>query len=875
MTHLTRPLILGIALLSTMNTPAASPLDVLHQSNAGLRRFVLDNGLVCLVKEERSAPVVAVQFWVGSGSIHEDAQLGGGLAHYLEHMAFKGTPTRGATQITLEIDQAGGDVNAYTTLDRTVFFCDLPARHWKVGVDVLSDAVLNAALPEDEWAREKEVILREFAMGRDDPDRELYHLTWATAFRVHPYQHPVIGHEDIFRTMNRNDLLAFHRRHYVPDNMIAVVVGDIDAAAVEQYLRATLGPVPRRPRAPVHIPAEPSQLGPRSARRTGAYEIGRLQLAWHTVGLSHPDAPALDVLAHIAGQGRSSRLVADLQEKQRLVFEIGAWNYTPKDPGIFGIGAVFDPAREAEVLAAIERQVTDWQRGNFTAAELAKAKRATLVGELGNLQTASGQASSYGSGEFYTGDPLFGETYLRRVEAVTADQVAAAARTYLRPENRTVAVLAPTGATAAAVTAAVAGPAAPTFTRLTLSNGIPLVVRADHRLPFVHVAAVLGGGLLHETEADNGITQLQSDLLTRGTPTRTAADIASQIEQLGGALSPFAGRNSFGLTGYALSADTPALLEILADCLLHPVFPADEIEKQKQIQLAQLQQQREQPMFHAQNQLRELLYPKHPYRFHLLGTEASLARVALPALAGRHARLLTTSNVALSIFGDITPAAARELAERHFAVIPRGLPPKPAATDLAAALPARREERQPKEQAIVLVGWPGVSMKDPRYDAVQVMARALSGLSSDLGIEIREKRGLVYYVGASAQPALDTGHVAIYAGTRDDAAAEVERLMRAESARLAREGLREEEWKRAVEQLKAAHEMSLQNNGEMAQLCALHELYGLGYEHALRLPARLDAVTGEAIRAAAADLFRPEREAVSVIRPAATENKTP
>lgn len=856
----------GVCLLLTMNTPAATPLDVLHQTNADLRRFVLDNGLVCLVKEERSAPVVAVQIWVGSGSIHEDAQMGGGLAHYLEHMAFKGTPTRGATEITKQIDEAGGDVNAYTTLDRTVFFCDLPARHWQVGLDVLADAVLNAALPEEEWAREKKVILREFAMGNDDPDRELHKLAWATAYRVHPYRHPVIGYEDVFNTMNRDDLAAFHRRHYAPDNMIAVVVGDVDAKAVEAHLRAGLGQVPRRARAPLNILQEPPQLGPRAARKSGAYEIGRLQLAWHTVGLSHPDAPALDVLSHIAGQGRSSRLAADLQEKQQLVFEIGAWSFTPKDPGVFGIGATFDPARESEVLAALDRQVAEWKTGTFTAAELAKAKRATLVNELGGLQTASGQASSYGSGEFYAGDPLFGESYLRRAEAVTAEQVAEVARKHLRPENRTLVVLAPTGTVAAAGTAA--AQAAPLITRVVLSNGVPLIVREDHRLPFVNMAAMLGGGLLHEAESDNGITQLLCDLLTRGTTTRTAEQIAQSVEQLGAALSPNAGRNSYGLSGQCLSADAGALLDIFADCLLHPIFPAGEVEKQKQMQLAQIQQQREQPMFHAQEQMRALLYPGHPYRFNTLGTEASVASLQPVALAARQARLLTASNLVLAIFGDITATQARELAERHFSEVPRGSAPVAPARPAPPTLPARREGRQPKEQAIVLLGWPGVSLKDPRYDAVQVLTRALSGLSSDLGIEIREKRGLVYYVGASAQPALEGGHIALYAGTQDAAAAEVEQLMRVEAARVAREGLREEEWKRAVEQLKAAHDMGLQSNGELAQLCALNELYGMGYEHGLQLPARLDAVTGQAVREAAAALFRPDREAVSVIRPA-------
>jgi zinc protease len=869
-----RPLLAACCLLPLMNTHAADPLAVLRQSNAGLRRTVLDNGLVCLVKEERSAPVAAVQIWIGSGSIHEDAQLGGGLAHYLEHMAFKGTPTRGATEITKQIDDAGGEVNAYTTLDRTVFFCDLPSANWKVGVDVLADAVLNAALPEDEWEREKQVILREFAMGNDDPDRTLHKLLWGAAYRVHPYRHPVIGYEDVFRSMNRGDLLAFHRRHYQPDNIIAVVVGDVDAAAVEAHLRATLGSVPRKARAPVHIAAEPPQLGAREARRTGAYEVGRLCLAWHTVGLSHPDAPALDVLSHITGQGRSSRLVADLQEQQRLVYEVGAWSFTPKDPGLFAINAVFEPGREQAVREALEKQVADWQAGAFTATELAKAKRATLMNELGGLQTANGQASSYGSGEFYAGDPRFGETYLRRVEAVDAAALGDVARRYLTADNRTAVVLAPADADAEARPAQAAS-GIPAITRHSLSNGVPLLVREDHRLPFVTISAALNGGLLYEGADNNGITQLAGDLLTRGTPSRTAEHIAQAVEQLGASISPFTGRSSFGLTAQGLSTDAPQLMELLADCLLRPTFPEPEVEKQKEMQRAMIRQQAEQPMFRAQENLRALLYPDHPYRFSTLGTEESVARLDRAQLAALHGRLVTASNLVLSIFGDITPGDALALAESALAGMPRSAAPPAPGAARPTGLPARRDAREPREQAIVLMGWPGPGLKDPQYDAVQVIARALSGLSSDLGVEIREKRGLVYFVGASAQPALAGGHVALYAGTRAEAAAEVEQLMRTEAARVAREGLREEEWRRAIAQMKAQHDMGLQSNTELAQACALHELYGLGYEYVLGLPQRLDALTAQRLRDAAAGLFVPAQEAVSVVLPAADKEKQP
>lgn len=847
----------------------AGTLDALRASNAQVRRTVLDNGLVCLVKEDHSAPVVAVQIWVGSGAVHEESALGGGLSHYMEHMIFKGTPTRGPAEITKAIDDAGGDINAYTAQDRTVFHADLPSRNWKVGVDVLADAVMHAALPEAEWEREKEVILREFAMGYDSPERELNKLMWGTAYRVHPYRVPVIGYEEIFRRMTRENLLDYFHRHYVPDNMIVSVAGDIASDEVEAYLRETFRDFARQPRAPVILPPEPPQVAPREARQTGHFEVTRMVMAWHTVPLSHPDAPVLDVLAAIVGQGRSSRLERKIKEQARLVHEIDAWSFTPQDPGLFGIGAVCDPTNEVQVTEALEQEIASWSETPFTDAEIEKARRSMLVSELGALQTASGQAGSYASGEFYAGNPRFSEFYLAGVEGVTPERLRDVARRYLTAPNRTLVILAPQPGGDAAVRDE-RDHRDLNLQRLTLSNGIPLIVREDRRLPFVHLTAAFSGGLLAENEANNGITQLMADLLTRGTKHRDAEQLADEVEQLGASLSGFAGRNSFGLQAGGLSGDAETLLAVLADCLLDPTFPEAELEKQKVVQLAGIRQQREQPMFVAQEALRAALFPSHPYRFNPSGTEASVSGLTRDDVQRQFQRYATRSNVVLSIFGDITADAARALAEKYLARLPEG--PRPALHVSAAppALPVRSEVREPREQAVVLVGFPGVDLADPRVDALSVLQKALSGLSSDLGIEIREKRGLVYYVGAFSLVALDPGFFAFYAGTRAEAVPEVERLIDEQAARIVRDGLRDEEFNRAREQILAAQDMSLQNNSDLAQSCALNELYGLGYRYQFEASERLRRLTPADVQRAAADLFHPDRRATSVVLPATT-----
>lgn len=862
-----------VVLLPFMKNASAGTLDVLRESNEHLRRVVLDNGMVCLIKQDASAPVVAVQIWVGSGSIHEGRWLGAGLSHYMEHMIFKGTPTRGPSEITKEIDDAGGEINAYTAQDRTVFHADLPSRSWKVGVDVLADAVMHATLPEDEWEREKEVILREFAMGEDSPDRELNKLLWSTAYRVHPYRFPVIGYEEIFRTMTRDHLEAYFHEHYVPDNMITAVVGDIDPDEVEAYLRDIFHSFERRAHSADPLPLEPPQVAPREARQTAAVEVSRLVLAWHTVSLDHPDAPALDLLATLAGQGRSSRLEVRLKERERLAHDIGAWSFTPRDSGLFAISASFEPENETALRQSIDEELASWREGEFSDAEIEKARRNLLVSELDELQTMHGQAASYASGEYYAGNPRFSEMYLAGLARVTSDQIRDVVRRYLNPDQRTLVVLAPP-ATNGTVAAGAISSNTLDVSRFTLSNGIPVIVREDHRLPFVYATAALGGGLLAEDATNNGITDLMANLLTRGTAKHSAEEVAAEIEQRGATLDAFSGRNSFGLSSQMLSEDSEAVLSLFAECLLEPAFGDTELQKQKTLQLANLRRQREQPMYVAQEALRELMFPGHPYRFNPSGSTNTVRGLTTDAVRAHYRRLMTRSNLVLALFGDITRDQAQALAEKYFAAVPDGARPSLQQTVSTPTLPARTERTEPREQAIVLVGYPAVSLYDPRVDALNVLQKALSGLSSDLGIEIREKRGLVYYVGAFSLIALDPGFFALYAGTRDEAIPEVEQLMSAELARIRKEGLRAEEFDRARAQLAAAASMSLQNNGELATACALNELYGLGYRYPLELEQRLQALTPEAVRAAASDLLLDEKSATSVVHPASAQKES-
>ena len=845
-------------------------IQVLKTNNSSLKREVLDNGMICLVKQDASAPVVAVQVWVRTGAIHEDTMLGSGLSHAIEHMIFKGTESMSPGDVSRLINNAGGEINAYTSFDRTVFHADLPAENWTVGLEVISEVMKTPAFPKDEWKKEREVILREFAMGRDDPNRVLDKMLWRTAFSVHPYRFPVIGIEDTFRQIERDDLMKFFKENYVADNMIAVVVGDVTHADAMKALRDAFGEMSAKPRKSVTLPQEPRQLAARLERKPGNWNLSRCEIAYHTVELSDPDAVALDLVAEIISNGRSSRFVKSLQEEKQLVNTIGAFSYTPIEPGLFGLYTEFDPSKEKAALAGIAEEMEILLRDGFTEEELTRARRQALSSSLSSLQTMQGQANSYASGEFYAADPFFTTTYVETLADISTDDLIRVARKYLTSENMSTVIIVPESESELEDESAkmtVAGMPSKTVT----SSGINLVTREDHRLPFVYFCITLKDGFLSETEKTCGLTRFMTDLLLRGTKTMSSEAIAADIESRGGTINAFSGINSFGLRAKCLTADASRFIDLMADSLINPAFTDAEIEKQRTLHLAAIRQEQERPIALAQEQLRNIMLPSHPYRFSPLGTKESVSAITREMVTEFHQKLLAKNRLVVSVFGDIAPEQAEAWIESALKPIPRVTDGLTAATPPQFSLPAREVVPAPREQTIVLIGYPGLQINDPRNDALILLDTAMSGLSSEIAMKVREERGLAYFVGSYNQVALQGGSFVMYAGTREDARDEVERLMHEEAERVTGKGLSKEELQRAKTQVIAHADMELQNSYDMAMRCALDELLGLGFDHSFKAHERFSNLTIEAVRDAAADLLKPERMATAILIPAAEE----
>jgi len=835
----------------------------------GTQLTQLENGLVIIVREDHSAPVVSAQAWCKAGSIHEGEWLGAGLSHVLEHMLFKGTTTRPAARIDQEVQEAGGYMNAYTSFDRTVYHVDVPNTGATVAIDILCDIMQHASLPPDELASELDVIRREMDMSQDDPGRRSSKRLFETAYTHSPYRLPIIGITDIFNQLQPDDIRAYYSGKYAPNNLFFVVAGDVKSEDVVAQIREAFKEGLAKPLPSILLPLEPAQTAAREILEEAPIELGHFHISWHIPELRHPDVPVLDVLALLLGGGRSSRLYQQVRERQGLVHSVDAWTYNPGNPGIAGVSAVVDADKFNAARDAILTEVERMQDAPVSPEELSKAVKQFISGTLASRKTMQGQASDLGSNWLAANDLNFSERYLAHVHDVTPADIQRVARQYLKSTNSTLYGLLPEGSrppVALSLEQQVDRP----IQKIEMANGLRLLIKEDHRLPFVDFRSVLLGGVLSERAEQNGITQLMARSMIKGTRNRDAETLMREIESLGGHLDTYGANNTFGVNAEVLAEDFDTGLELLSEVLVQPSFPEEVVERERQIQLASIRDQRDHLLRSAMRRMRRELFGAAGYGLDSLGEADTVTPLTLAQLGEHHARLATPNNCVLAIYGDVKADQVQAAVEKRLGAWRAG-DQAPGLDDIrrlettSAPLPSHVTETRDKKQAVLVMGFRSTTFDATDRPALELLQEACSDLGSRLFLRIREKLGLAYYVGAQHMPGLIPGYFAFYCGTAPDKVEQVETELRKEIATLRSEGLTAEELKRSKAKLVGGRKISRQELGGFASMTALDELYALGYDHHTGEDAEYEAVTQDAIREAANRYLQDDAAAVVVV----------
>jgi zinc protease len=862
----------------------------------GVERRTLANGLRVLVRRDTSAPVAAIVTYVNAGYFDETDDVIG-IAHVLEHMYFKGTPTRGVGEIARQTKAVGGYLNAATIYDHTFYYAVVPSSGFATALDVQADAYRNSLVDEQELANELEVIIQEAKRKADNPGAVASETLFEMLHDKHRMRRWRIGREAGLRTFRRQHVVGFYRNFYQPSETVLVVVGDVDPAKTFAEIERLYGDIPAG--TPKRTPgAQETDLpGFRYRELAGDIVQSQVTLGWRTVPTLHKDTPALEVLAAVCGSGRASRMYRATRERQ-LVSGISTYNYTPRDLGVFVVQAETPPEKAGAALDAVWDQLRRIRTEGIRADELERARRITESRWLRRLEDMEGQANHLAEWESL-GRWEMGDEFLDRFMRVTADDVVDAAKRYLSEDQASVLVYRPekspvvaAGADAARrrLVAATPEPLTPTpaapqlqfddpkhepvlFKRGDLSappgvevmsvNGVAIIAkRRPGAIAYAGVYAV--GGARDENDAIAGRTLLMARTALKGTTSRSAVQIAETGEMLGGSVAASVAGEAFGWSISVPNAHISDAVKLLADVAQHPTFAADALETERAIALADVVATRDDMYRYPARLATQTAFKGHPYGVPAMGTEESLKTHTPADLAAWHRARFLEGTTVIAIVGDYPTTSLVALAAKAFTHLragdPREIPAPPWPTSMQTAVESRA-----KAQTALFMSWPGPKRTDRERFDVAMLASIASGLGGRFFEELRDKQSLCYTVQAGGNERSVAGTFSAYIATSPEKEDAARAGLLSEMQKFRESLASEQELNRAKEYSIGVHAIRQQSGaavlGDLIDAWMFGSLAELeDYEREVR------AVTAEGIRAVARKYFDPDIRVEGIVR---------
>jgi zinc protease len=870
----------------------------------------LANGLTILSKEVHAAPVVYFSVWYKVGSRNEvNGQTG--LSHILEHMMFKGTRDLPPGAIDQLFRVNGGQINANTGQDRTQYYELISADRLELAVRVEADRMINAAFDPTELSREMTVVRSELEGDSNDPGYQLYDFSFLpTAFVSSGYHWPTLGWKTDVEAVatRRNVIYQYYKDHYMPNNAVVVMVGDFDTKKAVNLCRKYFGVYPAGKLEKHHITPEIEQHGERRIALQRPGTTAQVLIGYHAPQTGIKDHYVLDVITQLLSGGRSARLYQALVETG-IAQEAGADNEDTIDPYVFTLSAsAASGTSPLKLEQGLEAEVAKLQDSQVSADELKRAFNQIDAAFTYQNDSVSEQANQLGTYEVISSFRYL-DDYLKRIHQVTPAEIQTVAKKYLTAGNRTVATFDPqplppggTGAPPAAsdnfgasapvtdphqkalltalekkynIVTSAASSKRPTPTRKVLANGMVVIVQENHSNHTVALAGLTRAGSAFDAEGKWGVSGLTASMLTRGTTSRTALQLALDLETVGAGVGIGADTESATFDGHCLTRDFGLTLNTLADELRNPSFPQDQFERLRSETLSALEQAREDaggtdgPGALASIAFSQALYPKgHPYWSPKIEEqEAAIRAITTDDLRAFHDKYYRPDTSVLVIVGDVNTAQAVSAVEAAFGSWSKPATPIQPLIIPDIPLPAKSPAPQVIDipdtmQTSVIWGYPGqLKRTDPDFYAGYVMSYILGGdtFGSRLGKEIRDQEGLAYTVYSSVDAAHGAGAFQAFVGANPQnaprAASEIRRII----ADMAKNGATDDEVRQAKLYLTGAYPLRLETNAGVAGQLLVAEDFHLGMDYIQKRASLYNRVTTAQVNAAAKKLLHPDR----------------
>lgn len=866
-------------------------------------RVVLDNGMIVLIQERHSSPVVAINTWVNTGYFNEPDSLTG-ISHLLEHMFFKGTEKRRVGQLREETKRLGGYLNAGTIYEYTHYYTVLPSTFVSQGLEIQSDALWNSAIDSAELSKEKKVVIQEVKRKLDRPDALAWESLMELAFDQHPIRRWRMGTPQQVDGWSRAYLHDYYRTFYRPDNIILAIVGDVDTKEVLKEVEKRYGNVRMEETKKPEIPPEPPQTELRYRQMEGDITRTYLKIGFHMPGQLDEDFFPLEVLAHLLGHGRSSRLSQLLLERRELVSSVSAEAFTQKDFGVFLVEAELEAEDLLDSELEIFREIERLKKEEISEYELAKAKNAIKFAHLSSIETARGLSSDLAFFESY-GDYRLGEQYLTRVEQVTADQVKNAAWKYLVLDNASILEYRPStqfdekmdrvrlkaaiveglkeepeegeatqlargetpGGRRSQVSTVSSGLVAPTAERDTLTCGATLITRENHSLPLVSLGFYFEGGRSGETEKNCGITRLTLEGSLKGTQKRTGKEIFDSMEMLGASVETEVEADYFGYTVKLLSLNLEPGLKIMADVVRNPVFLQEELNKERRVLLARIKKSKDNMRDYPIQLFYQAAFADHPYGLSQWGREEAVKTLNQSQVREWHNHHFSADNMTLVAVGDFDSSRLKRDLEELFKDFEREPIQKREISQLHQDLRQKEMvEARAKAQTSQALGFVTCAYREDDLYALKVLQAVASGTGGRFFHQLREERGLAYTVYGVNDSWGQAGAFYAYIATSPGKEELARRELLNEFYRFSTDLIEDEELEIAKNYISGMYSIYLETNSALVRQYAKAELLGKGIEDVEQYPQMIRRVTKEQVREVAAKYFDEGNLAVGVLR---------
>ncbi len=761
-------------------TVAVFAMTVLGQSGnlpkLNYKEYKLKNGLTVVLHENKSTPIVAVNVFYHVGSKNEEVGRTG-FAHLFEHMMFQGSKNYSSDYLSA-IDDMGGSVNGTTNEDRTYYYEVVPSNFLERTLYLEADRMGNLldAMTQEKLDNQRDVVKNERRLRVDNQP-------YGTSFerigelmypKGHPYSWSVIGSMEDLSAATMDDVKSFFRTYYAPNNAVLVLSGSFDEKETRGWIEKYFGPIVKggdikRPNTP-----QPKLDGEVRKTYEDTVPFPRLYLVWHSVPQYSADEAALDTLASILSAGRGSRLQSNLNYGKEIVSSIFASNSTSEIAGTFGVTATARPGKTLEEIEKeINLEIEKIKNTPPTAEEMARALNGRESGFIYSLQSNLGKGGRLSTYTGYLGKPDYAQTDLARYQKVTPADVQRVAKQYLTG-NRLVMSYVPSKTPVTRRNAETDKPATtkakeldkdlvakqkaalpkqgatvkfalPSIEKTKLSNGLNVWIVKNNELPIVSMNMVFNSGSANDSADKFGVSSWTASMLNQGTTTRSAVDIANQLQSIGASVGAGSGWDSSSVSMQTLTKNLDQALKLYSDVILNPSFPDSELESMRRRSLISLTQRKSQSAAVASLAFNKVLYGDQLYGRD--STEASVNAIKRDDLINFHKANYIPNNATLIVTGDVESKAILAKLENTFADWKAGSAvAAPSSVQTMKGKPGIYIVDKPgAAQSTIAAGVVGIDRSNPDYYAVQIMNAILGGGSSGrLFKNLREDKGYTY-----------------------------------------------------------------------------------------------------------------------------------